>query len=201
MEMIQSILSDPGNPLTGWAEGRMTPMVEQTLTKAPALVMAWIEKNPPGDASHYAAGTALNGLLDPATRERAAKQPDAPSWPSSQETAEWFLKLPQAGKDQSALETLIENWAGYDQSAAGEFLNRQPAGPDKDKTRRILALRTTAISPEGALKWAESISDESLRATTSEQVLKTWRDYDPLEAAAFESGAHRSEATPTPGSD
>lgn len=188
LDVLQDITTSPGHPLSDWADYEAGSLLREALVKDPALVMAWIAKNPRYGSSDARAAEVLSGLLNAESRAKAAKEHGTSNWPTTEQTVEWFLKLPRGIKEQSPLEVLIHCWAAYDQAAAGDFLNRQEPGQDTDNARWVMAMQVANIDPPSALEWAQSIADETLRAKSRKDVLNAWKRYDPVEGAAYEAG-------------
>ncbi|OYV00081.1 MAG: hypothetical protein CFE26_24530, partial [Verrucomicrobiales bacterium VVV1] len=76
------------------------------------------------------------------------------------------------------------SWVDRDAKAAGEWLSTLPKGPDLDRASRAYAIKAAKQDPAGALEWAASIGNESLRAGSLLVVYQTWKKEDPAAAAA-----------------
>jgi hypothetical protein len=76
------------------------------------------------------------------------------------------------------------SWVDRDAKAAGEWLGTLPKGPDLDRASRSYAIKAADQDPAGALEWAASIGNESLRAESLLVVYQTWKKEDPAAASA-----------------
>ena len=69
-------------------------------------------------------------------------------------------------------------WANQDPRAAGEWLTKQPQGPELDGARRTFANIVGQRDPAAAMDWARSIQGEDERAQSVGQVYQMWRGKD-----------------------
>ena len=94
-------------------------------------------------------------------------------------------------KDRPQLyDRVVMQWAQQDARAAGEWLTRQPQGPELDGARRTFARTVVSRDPPAAMDWARSVQDEGQRAESVGQVFNMWRakDASAAEAALKTSG-------------
>ena len=75
-------------------------------------------------------------------------------------------------------------WAQQDPRAAGEWLTKQPQGPELDAARQSYAMVVAQRDPAAAMDWARSVQDESQRAQSIGQVYQMWRARDSAAANA-----------------
>jgi hypothetical protein len=80
-------------------------------------------------------------------------------------------------------------WAYSDAKAAGEWLTKQPQGPELDGARRSYAATVAQKDPAGAMAWSTSVQDADQRAQSVTQTYFTWRQRD---AAAADAGLKNS---------
>ena len=66
-----------------------------------------------------------------------------------------------------AMSELTGRWALIDPAATAEWLNAQPSSPDNDPAIATFVSRIQGMDPQGAVGWAASISDPSLRENPS----------------------------------
>lgn len=83
---------------------------------------------------------------------------------------------------------IASNWVDRDAKAAGEWLSTLPKGPDLDRATRAYSFKAAKQDPAGALEWAASIGNESLRAESLQVVYQTWKKEDPAAASAGLNG-------------
>jgi hypothetical protein len=176
LALLKPLLKAPERPVAELADNLSYPILNSMLPENPAGVMDWVEKHLPAYADE-----ALSGLL----YKREGRESNASAWPSAEEVAAWFLRLPRASRGRSSLNALINSWARIDPDAAGTFLNRQPAGRDKDGALLCMASWVAESNPEAGMQWAATIRDDAIRDEAREDLLKKWRRYDPVEADAW----------------
>ena len=93
----------------------------------------------------------------------------------------WVAQAP--GPD--TLVKIINVWAQQAPNDAGRWLAQQPAGPASDTARMTFARQVEDLDPESALRWAETVSDTTMREGTIDHVYKNWRLRDATAAGAF----------------
>lgn len=77
---------------------------------------------------------------------------------------------------------IADTWARQDSRAAGEWLNKQPQGPELDNARSTYATIVAQSDPALAMDWARSVQDEKGREGSISQVYLQWRKKDPKAA-------------------
>jgi hypothetical protein len=88
-------------------------------------------------------------------------------------------------KDRSQLYNRVAmQWAGQDARAAGEWLTKQPQGPELDSARSTYAMIVSQRDPAAAMDWARSVQDQDQRFQAVGQVYQTWRAKDAAAANA-----------------
>ena len=93
-------------------------------------------------------------------------------------------------KDRPQLyDRVVMQWAGQDPRAAGEWLTKQPQGPELDGARRTFATIVAQRDPAAAMDWARSVQDENQRTESVGQVYQMWRGKDPKAADAALTGS------------
>jgi hypothetical protein len=96
--------------------------------------------------------------------------------------AAWWLAH-EPGRD--TMVKIINVWSQKDPDAAGTWLDAQPPGPQSDAARMTFARQVASLDSAGALTWAATISDETMRESTISHIYEKWRDRDAAAAAAF----------------
>lgn len=99
-----------------------------------------------------------------------------------QAAAGWWLER-APGPD--TLVKIINVWAQQDPDAAGAWLGKLPAGLASDTARMSFARQVADRDEEGALRWAETVSDEAMREGTIDHIFTNWRQRNADEADAF----------------
>ena len=93
----------------------------------------------------------------------------------------WVAQAP--GPD--TLVKIINVWAQQAPNDAGRWLAQQPPGPASDTARMTFARQVEDLDPESALRWAETVSDTTMREGTIDHVYKNWSLRDATAAGAF----------------
>lgn len=88
----------------------------------------------------------------------------------------------------SAYTDIAATWVDRDAKAAGEWLSTLPKGPDRDRASRAYAIKAADQDPAGAMEWAASLGNESLRAESLLVVYQNWKKEDPAAASAALKG-------------
>lgn len=83
---------------------------------------------------------------------------------------------------------LLESWIKSDSTSASAWLDRQPAGPLRDKAARTVAETVSVEEPEAAFAWADSIKDTALRDSTLVSCWQKWRALEPGPADTWVDG-------------
>ncbi len=134
---------------------------------APDEVMAWI-RSLPADEQKSVRGSASDDLL----HAKPALAAD-------------FLLEGAAEKDKRRiLARTVSSWAQEDVRAAGEWLTKQPQGPELDDARSRYAGLVAPRDPAAAMDWARSVQNEKQRTQSIASVYGTWRAKDPAAANA-----------------
>lgn len=143
-------------------------VVENWARQNPDVAASWVEKAEPAwERPRLMDSLGLTWMQsDPAA---------AAAW--------WIAREP--GPD--TLVKIINVWSQEDPNAAGDWLRAQPAGPQSDAARMTFARQVADLDPASALTWAATVSDESMRRSTSEHILHNWRARDPQAAAQYEA--------------
>jgi len=84
-------------------------------------------------------------------------------------------------------------WGRRDPRAAGEWLMKQPQGPELDGARQTYAYAVVKKDPVIAMEWANSVQGETQRPRAVEQIFQEWRVKD---AAAAEAGLAATRLAP-----
>ena len=79
---------------------------------------------------------------------------------------------------------VVGQWAWQDSKAAGEWLSKQPQGPELDNARRTYAVSVAQKDPAAAMDWAKSVQKDDQREQSVGQVFQQWRTKDPAAATA-----------------
>ena len=79
---------------------------------------------------------------------------------------------------------IVSRWASMDARAAGEWLGKQPQGPELDGAVSQYATMVVSRDPASAMEWARSVQNETGRADTISQVYRQWKAKDTAAADA-----------------
>jgi RNA polymerase sigma factor (sigma-70 family) len=143
-------------------------VVETWALQNPAEAAAWIDKVEPA--------WERPSLMDSLGLVWLHRKPEA--------AAKWWLER-EPGPD--TLVKIINVWAQKDVHAAAKWLDSQPIGPQSDTARMTFARQVAEREPEIALQWASTVSDETMRRSATEHILKSWRARNPAAAARYEA--------------
>ena len=207
--------------------------------RAPQEAALWLLEQPPNAASDQAARTLariwgqqdFSAAANWARRQielgeptpgglaviRGVAQANAPA------AALWALSVKDLSGGESAMQAVIEVWAGYqpaqaaqfiaetgaqtpgilkalasqwagsDAVAASQWLQGQPQGAGRDAAIDGFARALVPYDAQGALVWALSVSDAQARTNLTRSLMEFWMSDDPAAAAAF-ARAHALEA-------
>ncbi len=140
--------------------------VEQWAGVDPAAAAAYVEKAEPAwERTRLMDSLGLTWMQD--------KPAVAAAW--------WKKHAP--GPD--TLVKIINVWVQQDPNAAGLWLQEQPPGPASDSARMTFARQVSDLDPESALRWAETVSDETMRESTIDTVYANWQSRDATAAQQF----------------
>jgi RNA polymerase sigma factor (sigma-70 family) len=142
-----------------------------------AVVEQWVQQ----DAS---AAAAFVQSAEPAHERARLMDSLGLAWLQTEpeRAADWWVT--HAPGPQTLIK-IMNVWAHNDPNAAAEWLGRQPVGPDSDPARMTFARQVGDLDPESALRWAETISEASMRETTIDHVFGGWRARDAAAANDF----------------
>jgi hypothetical protein len=102
--------------------------------------------------------------------------------------AELLLEGAEEKDKPQIYDRVAGQWAFQDARAAGEWLMKQPQGPELDGARRSYAMAVVNKDAAGAMDWAKSVQKPEQREQAVEQVFQVWRGKDTAAAeAALES--------------
>jgi hypothetical protein len=168
-EAVRSALSLPAaeqrqplsNAARGWA------------SRDPQAVLRWVQQAPVDDNTR-------REVTDAALNSWAQRSPA--------EAASWVDRLPAAQRERP-LSVLVDRWASVDLPAAAEWLNAQPAAPERDAAVENLVRRLGEEDPEAAIAWAGSITDAQRRVRQIEESARRWLRYQPDAARAWITGS------------
>ncbi|MCH1505017.1 MAG: sigma-70 family RNA polymerase sigma factor [Verrucomicrobiales bacterium] len=141
-------------------------MIEHWARKAPSAAARYVEKAEPAwERTRLMDSLGMTWLqADPST---------AAEW--------WVTHAP--GPD--TLVKVINIWSQTDPNAAGKWLAKQDPGPPSDAARMTFARQVADLDPESALRWAETVSDASMREGTIDHVFAGWHVRNATAANTF----------------
>lgn len=105
--------------------------------------------------------------------------------------ADFLLQLPAGPERAAAFETGLRQWVDANAAEAAAWIARRPAGPELDSGLAAVATlpHLTAEGSATALRWAEKITDSTLRSNTLALVVQSWAESDPAAAEAYASSS------------
>ncbi|MEO5916424.1 MAG: hypothetical protein ABIS50_19465 [Luteolibacter sp.] len=99
-------------------------------------------------------------------------------------TVEWARQLPDAAEQQTLLLAAANEAVRTDPVEALRIAVESPAGAEGDEIIRRAAMEWASKDAAGAMDWAGTISDESLRHKVQAAEMVAWSDTAPENAAA-----------------
>ncbi|MGC3991353.1 MAG: hypothetical protein QM796_17055 [Chthoniobacteraceae bacterium] len=145
----------------------------------PQQAAQWIE-NEPGDANSFDRQQTLVSL----GVSWAQRDPRA--------AADFAAQLPPGVARQNMLAVALNGWATNHPDEAAQWLNQYPSDPDLDYVVRSLATSPKVIdaSPDQALAWANSMTDDDLRLQTLKIIVDRWMTTNYAAAKAYVQNAN-----------
>ena len=159
--LIERTASLPSGQRTQLRQG----LVGQWAMSNPDEVVAWVRSLPADEQKPVRESAAQMMLM---TKPSAA--------------ADFMLEGADEKDRPQLYDRVVMQWAGQDTRAAGEWLTKQPQGPELDNARRTFATVVAQRDPAAAMDWARSVQDETQRAHSVGQVYQMWRGKDPKAA-------------------
>ncbi|MEQ1858568.1 MAG: hypothetical protein ABMA13_01380 [Chthoniobacteraceae bacterium] len=101
------------------------------------------------------------------------------------DAAGWANGLPAGETRQRAMAEVIGEWAQKDPVAAGSYLQQLGPSAEFDRARQDYAQRVVRNDPEGAIAWAQSITEEERRNDTMRDLLRSWGQRDGAAAQTW----------------
>jgi len=168
MEWAES-LTDPKFKEQAWEE-----LAEDWVTVDPKGLAAWLRSHTYYEHSWEAVEDLGRGWV--------TSDPDA--------ATAWFESLPEGQAKQRGIHKMAQSWADNDLASLGEWLNSVPSSPTSDLGVQEYAKRLVDQAPQAAVESAMSISSDSRRNSTVQQLTQEWYSIDPDSATAWatESG-------------
>ncbi|MDB6135460.1 MAG: hypothetical protein JWM59_3703 [Verrucomicrobiales bacterium] len=168
--------------------------------------LQWTESLPPGDRSPALASLVQNTMqfspeearklyerfasgLDPAGAAKMENRQVAKSLASAltesnpQEAVAWSQGLTPGPSQNEAWAGIAEKWAGYDASAASQWLTGLPEGEGRDLAADKLVSVIARDDPDSAWQWALSIGDRGKCREAAARTLEAWKAYGAKDAA------------------
>lgn len=102
-----------------------------------------------------------------------------------QKWAAWIAKVDWPPEQEHPLDSYIGSWAYTDYTAAGEWLDRYPAGATKDSLIRSYSALIFDKFPAEAARRVSSLSAGPVRDRTLQNLYWRWVDKDPDAAGSF----------------
>jgi len=173
--------------------------------KDPQSAAAWAAKLPPGQEQDDA---TVNAAVVWAQKDPAAAAAYATSLPTAEtreqavmavisawsqtapaQAAAWVQQLPENTARSQAMGQLMGTWAGTDAAAASQWLktlspsaSRDYAVAAYDNAVGVYSSALSATSPAIAFQSAGTISNETLRNRSLQEIATTWLNQDPVAA-------------------
>jgi len=169
--------------------GHFEMAAEFSLSGGPGYSDEWIEATYSDWAAHQprAATAAATALADPGL-QNAALQAVVSGWAPSDPRglAEFALRLPAGAVRNSALSESLRVWASTNPAAAAQWVARLEPAPEQDAGVAAIAMMPGfASTPEVALKWADSIFDNTMRVDAMGSIIRNWAETDPAKARKY----------------
>lgn len=103
-----------------------------------------------------------------------------------QAALEWAWTLPHGDAREGSLREIRFVWVHSDPiTAAGHVTASVPAGNIKNALLTNIAIEWALIDPQGAVRWAQTLTDANERELALARAIESWADGDPGAAAEF----------------
>lgn len=100
--------------------------------------------------------------------------------------AQWASSIAYSSLRNSTVQSTTRTWAKEDPIAAADWvLTLNPPSPQADPAIQGLVGTISQAYPQGAMMWANSISDPNARVSSMKQVGKVWMAQDPANASIY----------------
>jgi hypothetical protein len=149
------------------SESRAALAANQLAAKDPKSAIAYTESLPEGSAKQLAQSMAATkwAYHDPAA------------------AAAWVLSLPPDAQATAAA-GVVAMWATQDPQASAAWINTLQ-GPARDSAVSAYSANLAPRDPGTALGWAQSISSDSIRTSTVDELVAQWLQRDPTRASEW----------------
>jgi len=165
-----------------WAAG--LPAGDERDAATINAAVTWAQKDPTA-----AAGYAVSLPTEETRGQAVAAVISAWSQTAPAQTAAWVGQLPENATRMQATAQLMSAWAGNDATAAGQWLNTLPPSPSRDSAVAaynnavsVYSSVLAATSPASAFTLAGTISNETLRNRSLQEIATTWLNQNPAAA-------------------
>ncbi|MBG28826.1 MAG: hypothetical protein CMI31_02330 [Opitutae bacterium] len=166
-----------------WVEGMedenmrksaFTNLAQQRSREHPVEVAAWLKEHAGKDYADASFGRLGDnwGQRDPAA------------------AAKYFDELPAGDGKTDGMRQVVQHWAKEDPAATGNWLNEKEPSADLDEVYATYAREVSKEDGQGAMEWAQTITDEKLQRKTITSVGQNWYRQDKASVQAWlpESG-------------
>jgi hypothetical protein len=127
----------------------------------------------------------VNGF-HPAEREKLVKSVGGARMLADPEPwADWVARADMPPDRRHPLVALVKSWSEKDPEAAGDWLDKMPAGALRDEAVFSYGQTVKDADPERAAVVAMTLGDEARRTTLLKNAMILWKASDPDAAAAF----------------
>jgi len=133
---------------------------------------------------------SMTAELPAAERQEAAQRVGSMLMMSDpQRGASFLIENTEPENKKQIYQQIVAQWVNTDANQAGAWLGAQPPSPDLDGARSHFATQVANRDPESAMAWAQTVTDDTQRSHTVEQVYNTWKKKDPAAATAALEGS------------
>ena len=99
--------------------------------------------------------------------------------------ANYFDELPAGDGKTEGMKEVVENWAKEDPVDAGNWLREKEPSSDLDPVYATFAKEVSRENGEGAMEWAQTITEPKLKEKTITSVGQNWYRQDKAKVTAW----------------
>jgi hypothetical protein len=190
LQALVSGVADAGNYSGALALFGQMPDGPQKNQALQALGQSWVQSNP-ADAANW-----ITSLTDPGMKNQLGNQllatwsgtdpAAAAAWASTMDAAALAGGAQNGpGNNPSNLASVLNSWAGYDLTAAGQYLNTLGASAERDDAVAGFTIQAAQQDPQSAMNWVNTVSDPGVKERLALVTALQWEQVDATGANQF----------------
>jgi hypothetical protein len=99
--------------------------------------------------------------------------------------AKWVEQFPEGAAQEQAFEQVVNAWAVSNAGEASQWLQHLPENRSRDSAVIAFCSVIDGTDPAASFKWAETISDESIRNQRLQRTAESWLMESPAAARQY----------------